>query len=164
VRADGFADGRIFGGAGGVSLILRCAGYERSAMDWDSMFNVPEEQWFEALQTYVLEGGDINQKGEPSGWTLLHVAAEFRLSDAIILLVQHGANINAQDNLGWTPLHCALDADIHARSPYEDITLSTVKTLIELGVDQSIRDSEGRTILDLVQHYNGMIPAIFGRL
>jgi uncharacterized protein len=69
----------------------------------------PEER-ATALQTaaYLLDhGADINAAGQ-FGWTALHSASYQGLNDLITLLVSKGANIDAKDQLGQTPLSISL--------------------------------------------------------
>ena len=40
-------------------------------------------------------------------WTALHIAVGMNSSEATILLLVNGADVNAQDYTGWTPLHLA---------------------------------------------------------
>jgi ankyrin repeat protein len=57
---------------------------------------------------YLLEhGADVNAVGE-FGWTPLHAASYQGLTDVIELLVSKGANLEAKDKLGQTPLSIAL--------------------------------------------------------
>lgn len=58
--------------------------------------------------------------------------------DTIILLVKHGANINAADKDGMTPLMVAAQ---HKR-------LMALKTLLNLGANITKKDKKGRTALD----------------
>lgn len=58
-----------------------------------------------------------------------------RHTDAIILLIDLGANIDALDNYNLTPLHCAVH--VHER---------IVRLLIELGADINVKtnaDNQG---------------------
>ena len=48
-----------------------------------------------------------------TGATALHVAAAKGYLDVIELLIRAGANVNAIDNDGWTPLHAAAHWDKH---------------------------------------------------
>ena len=41
------------------------------------------------------------------GRTPLHIAAEAANLDVVVLLIQHGANISAQDNDSYTPFELA---------------------------------------------------------
>ncbi|KAF4496060.1 ankyrin repeat [Fusarium agapanthi] len=63
----------------------------------------------EAVRILLLAGADPNLKPE-SGWTALHAACRWHVSDAIDvvrLLVQFGADVNAVSENSWTPLGCA---------------------------------------------------------
>ena len=47
------------------------------------------------------------------GMTPLHLAIEQFLNDVAITLVEDGANINAPERFGWTPLHIAVDRGMY---------------------------------------------------
>lgn len=76
--------------------------------------------------------------------TALHFAAIGGASDAIRYLVSQGAEINARDVTGLTPLHVG----VQARHP------DSVRTLLQLGADKTLRDREGRTPLLLAIQWN----------
>ncbi len=67
----------------------------------------------------------------------LHEAVQFRSVDETRRLLAEGADIDARDNQGRTPLFLAWRTDV-------------VKLLIESGADVNARDSHGRTALDYV--------------
>ena len=76
--------------------------------------------------------------------TLLHIASEIINEPEIIdLLVKSGANVNAQDAEGFTPLHMAA---IHGN-------LKIVKKLVDLGADVNIVTTDGKTAAELA-HLN----------
>ena len=61
----------------------------------------------------IQHGADVNAQGEAYGnWTPMHTLAEWAgyLNQADLLL-KAGAKINAETNLGWTPLDFAVDRD-----------------------------------------------------
>lgn len=76
--------------------------------------------------------------------TALHFAAIGGASDAIRYLVAQGADINAPDVTGLTPLHVG----VQARHP------DSVRTLLSLGANRALRDREGRTPLLLAIQWN----------
>ena len=76
--------------------------------------------------------------------TLLHIASEqINESEIIDLLVKSGANVNAQDAEGFTPLHMAA---IHGN-------LKIVKKLVDLEADVNIVTTDGKNAAELA-HLN----------
>ena len=76
--------------------------------------------------------------------TLLHIASEIINEPEIIdLLVKSGANVNAQDAEGFTPLHMAA---IHGN-------LKIVKKLVDLEADVNIVTTDGKNAAELA-HLN----------
>ena len=67
----------------------------------------------EAVQTAVSLGLDVNQapKGRP---TALHTAVRIGANEMVRYLVDHGADLNARDNFGRTPLE---EAEFEAPKP-----------------------------------------------
>ncbi|VDI09017.1 protein phosphatase 1 regulatory subunit 27-like isoform X1 [Mytilus galloprovincialis] len=75
-----------------------------------------------------------------AGLTPLHQAVLDGNLMAVRLLVEHGANINKQDDDYWTPLHAAC-AEGHAE---------IAQILLDHGADRTILTDEGERPLDLV--------------
>ncbi|KAF8542749.1 ankyrin repeat-containing domain protein [Trichophaea hybrida] len=106
------------------------------------------------------------------GQTALHRAAKNSHNPTVQTLLDLGANANATNNLGMTPLHAAgggrgttttvrmllsHDADLMARDQIEKTALhhaadvgnwDAALALIEHGIDKNTRDRMGRTALD----------------
>ncbi|GAA0162933.1 hypothetical protein LIER_18923 [Lithospermum erythrorhizon] len=73
------------------------------------------------------------------GCSLLHLACEYSDIGMLELLLQYGANINASDIRGQTPLHRC----IHRGKP------EFAKLLLSRGADPHVVDDEGKTPLEL---------------
>lgn len=102
------------------------------------------------VRKYIQENGCDVDLPDEEGSTPLHQAAQFGLFEiAKILVLEFGANINAQATNGWTPLieACFIDSIYFVR----DKTVETVKFLVEQGANQSIKCSEGKTALDYAE-------------
>ena len=91
----------------------------------------------------ILEECDFMFKEIP-GVTVLHIASKENNEPEIIdLLVKSGANVNAQDAEGFTPLHMAA---IHGN-------LKIVKKLVDLEADVNIITTDGKNAAELA-HLN----------
>lgn len=63
------------------------------------------------IANFLWHGADPHQRTERAGETALHLAARYARSDAAKRLLESGADANAQDHAGRTPLHAAVAAD-----------------------------------------------------
>jgi cytohesin len=78
------------------------------------------------------------------GVTALHGAVAKPVAEA---LLEKGANLNAQDEHGLTPLHTAIGR----------FSLQTMRTLLERGADPTIKDENGNTPLHTAVHFRNAI-------
>ena len=98
---------------------------------------------FEVVRTLIESRANpayINARDGGLGWTPLHWAADgryFKDGSLLRILLEHGADINAQTHGGWTPLHRA--------SNYG--ALEVVCLLLEHGADVETKTNSGKTAL-----------------
>lgn len=86
------------------------------------------------IDLLIDHGADPNIRNE-AGETLLHLTGD---PDAIRKLVARGADINAQDLAGLTPMM--------AHAPHPDIGVDAIYALLALGADPSVIAADGSTL------------------
>lgn len=94
---------------------------------------------------------DINAKIDDKGNTKLHEMARKCKLEEVNKLIAAGANVNAKNNDGWTPLANAVGCSS------TDIT----KKLIDSGADVNAKDNRGVTVLShavIAVGINGLSP------
>ena len=74
--------------------------------------------------------------------TPLHIASSKRSAETVDLLIQNGADVNAQNVNGSTPLHVAASSHLALEG-------TIVRLLLRRGANVDAKDSEGRTPLDI---------------
>jgi len=84
----------------------------------------------------------------PSGQTLLHLAAFLDFGSLTKFLIEHGADLDARDRIGFTPLHFAVLAQSH----------QCTVALFQAGADLEIVDSRGKTAKEIgPKFFDGVI-------
>ena len=87
------------------------------------------------MEKLIERGAEVNQEG----WTALHYAASKGNDDAVRVLLEHYAYIDAESPGKMTPLMMAMRYD-HT---------STVKLLLDEGADGYVRNAEGKNAVDV---------------
>jgi cell wall assembly regulator SMI1 len=108
-------------------------------------FQAAERGDRQAIIDYLVGRGLCDIRND-RGWTLMMCAAHNSWPRVVDILARVGADPNAVDNDGWTPLHHAVWGQ----------SLDSVKHLLLAGADTSYRDSEGRNLAQIAKdlhHY-----------
>lgn len=94
-----------------------------------------------AIMEYLISNGaDVNQKMKSDrDFTYLHFAAENGDEDAVRLLAESDAVVDARDDYGYTPLHIAA---VHG-------AVAVVEALLENGADLYAEGLDGLTVTDV---------------
>jgi len=98
----------------------------------------------EAFKKMIEEGYDVNARETGDfGSPLLHNTIRYNNMEAFKFLIDHDADINAVDNINYSPL---IEAVV-------DGQLEFGKILVELGADKTIANKMGATAAALAQKF-----------
>lgn len=89
---------------------------------------------FDLCQEMVDNGFDVNKELASSGfesWTPLHVAAHHAKPGFIEFLTRNGANVNAEDDMGYTPLWEVTETTNKSTTQLSE----SIKALVKAGAD-----------------------------
>ena len=81
---------------------------------------------------------DVNHR-DVGNFTALHIAVVQACTDVVQVLIDAGADIDIQNNVGRSPLHTACESG----------ALEVVKMLVRAGAGVRVRDNDGRTCLTI---------------
>ncbi len=119
------------------------------ALNWTPLSTAVVHKKTKAVEVLLKHGADpsvatspstVGGQYDPGGQQALHLAAEANSARITKLLLQHGADVNARDAKGQTPL--IILADWHG------FGLKITQLLIQHGADVDAKDNKGQTALD----------------
>lgn len=90
------------------------------------------------IDLMIASGADPDARS-PEGETLLHLTGD---PEAIRKLLSHGADINALDRRGYTPMM--------GHAPYPETGPDAIYTLFAEGADPHVHGLDGKTVFDLL--------------
>ncbi len=94
----------------GITPTMAAAGVGSVDADTRGIYTTEDVQQrsIETLELLLKAGGEINAKENARGLTPLHEAARWGWNDVVKYLVDHGADLNAKDSRGMTPVDSAM--------------------------------------------------------
>lgn len=104
----------------------------------DSIWSAVRAGDIETISHYLSDGADINARDSEFGMTPLSWAALLDQTEAIELLIQKGADVNAKNRDGGTPLHAAAFLG----------RTEAAELLIQKDADVNAKNNNGETPLD----------------
>ena len=134
-----------------VTMLLG-AGADPLAKSDDGRTPLHSAVYFTANQAVVSALLDV---GAGAGLTPFHLAALTGDGVALTVAVVRGADPNATDDYGWTPLHFAALA-----GRWGDSSANTISDLVDAGADLNAMDRHGMTPLGLVSEYGGKVSSV----
>ena len=125
--------------SGDASLVNAFAPDGHTPLGLACFFGAPQ-----AVQVLIEKGADVHAASR-NAMTVqpLHAAVAGRNFDAARLLLEHGARVNARQQVGYTPLMSA------AASGRDDL----VDLLLTGGADPALTNAEGKTAADVARDH-----------
>ncbi len=112
------------------------------------------EAYFKNMQEQGRNISEVRSQSDdpemPNGQTFLHICAHHHLVSMLQLCLEFGADVNAQDQFGFTAMQYALAAG------YVD----AVVLLVQAGNDLTLEDQEGNTAIDFANMDGAVNPRI----
>jgi len=116
-------------------------------MDAPEIYNAAVFGKYDRVRAILAADPDAVHACDQYGFTALHGVAGEDHPDMIWLLVDAGADVNAANEMGHTPLHFAANAD-------------AVRALVAAGADVNARSRDGSTPLHLAVEAPGGVGAV----
>lgn len=124
--------------AGRNKVIALLSEQPNNASQSHNLWKAAAEGNLSAIKDAIDESSDLNAQDSQFGITPLTWAALMGETKAAALLLERGADVNAQNRDGATPLHSAAFLG----------RTETVKLLLEKGADPKLRNNTGSTAID----------------
>jgi len=106
---------------------------------YPALFLALDQRNFRIAEMLIHAGADLNNRAPQLNDTPLMRAVKMEIAETVELLLEKGAEINAVDDKGWSPLFYALERG----------NLQITNILLKHRIDRKIVDKEGQTPLDL---------------
>jgi ankyrin repeat protein len=119
----------------GTTALMMAAGLGTMTHQPEKKRGDPSPSAETSVKMLVEAGVDVNAVNE-ADFTALHGAAFKGLNEIVQYLVEHGANINAQDFSGRTPYQIAVGAE---QGPFLQSWPETAEFLKQLGANPNLR-------------------------
>jgi len=117
----------------------------------DHWFKGPLDDYINVIRLFLEHGGDIDSTSSTDS-TMLHVAVEKASLEVVHLLLDCGANINARDENGQTPLHRAM---YNIRDDMEDHFFA-ILLFLDHGADVDALDNSHSTPLSMASYFGSI--------
>lgn len=125
--------------------------YAESLSEYDLFIEAVRACDTATVENMLAKGFDINST-DTAGWTALHWSNfthelnQQKFNQLLRLLFRNGADVNAQDERGRTPLMILLEPGTDQISPPP---LAAIKQHLDFGADTALKDEDGRTVYEI---------------
>lgn len=122
-----------------------------SPPEWDLILSASQKNNADAVLRLLNEEGVPPSHSNVVGQTALHIAALWGSVETTEVLINAGANVNAQNQIAkMTPLHCAIRGTFQSFKETHPRRVQCVKLLLQAGADGKICDMKGKDAFECI--------------
>jgi Ankyrin repeats (3 copies) len=118
--------------------------YTTSTFTPEQFHSACTRKLYKTAELMLQRGANVNQPNQIQTSTILHYAVAHGDEELVDLLLTYGADVNQQDEHGFTPMHWALATD----------NLVVLEKLFNKNGDVSIPNSDGESVVAMALKYN----------
>jgi len=118
--------------------------------EWDLILSASQKNQADEVFS-LLVGGVPATHSNVVGQTGLHIAALWGSVETMEVLINAGADVNAQNQIAkMTPLHCAIRGTFQSFKQTHTRRIECVKLLLQAGADCGIQDMKGKDAFECI--------------
>lgn len=117
----------------------------------------------DVLEQQITSAELANTISPRSGRSLLHIAADDLVPLSVTKLIEKGADINSQDEWGFTPIMLAVDIEVACVTDGHPVSYlgKCSRILFEAGADLTLKNHAGESVWEIAGVFRSEYERVF---